>query len=86
MTGKIFGVPLALILLAFVIALLVDVPLVALHAADVKRMDKMQLVLNEINVVVHVKPTVSPEPTEVTPTPKVKSGVSQPATSSGVIK
>lgn len=77
MDGKILGVPLIIILVVLAIALLVDVPMVALNSVTAKKQEltdrKVDALL--INAINQVTPTATPEakvkaiPT-ATPTPK----------------
>lgn len=81
MTGKIFGIPLALILLSLFIALLVDVPMYFLYTKQVKQIDELHTITVETQETVKQKitpvieerevivPTVTPTPKKSSPTP-----------------
>lgn len=83
MTGKIFGIPLALIILALLIALMVNVPMFLFHQETVRRLEVLDVKINNINQTVNrepvpvitpeikevVTPTATPEATRKVPTP-----------------
>lgn len=75
MEGKIFGIPLIIIILVLFIAGLVDVPLVLLHRQTIRALENLTYTVNESNVrKVIVMPTIAvtatPEAT-IVPTKKI---------------
>ena len=74
MQGKILGIPLAIIVLSFAIAALVDIPVYFIHLNQVSEISKMNKTVDDIRkeqIKPTVTPTMTPTPTEVlSPTPK----------------
>ena len=77
MEGKILGVPLVLILLVIGIAVLVDVPMYAMHRAEQQTNLNNMFMIREISMTVHKNVVVVPTPivTTATPSPVLKVSV-----------
>lgn len=78
MQSKIFGIPLVLILLVLMIAIVIDIPLAAVNRGVSQKLNRIELMVNEVNEAIKKKepaPVISP--TEVPkPSPKIiKSGI-----------
>jgi hypothetical protein len=73
MEGKVFGIPLVLIILIACIIMPIGALVIALHGVTVQSFNKLDREINEINVTVKtrlVTPTLTLSPTEeATPTP-----------------
>lgn len=79
MTGKIFGIPLALIVLVLFIAFLVNLPMFLFYRQTYNKLSVMDLKLNELNATLKAKPSVIPtvtpiveEEEEATPSPTIR--------------
>lgn len=72
MTGKIFGVPLVLILLAGGISAMVNVPMYFMHQAQMEKMNKIEIIHTEAVLKANPTPTIVIVTATPTPTPVKK--------------
>jgi len=95
MQGKILGIPLAIIVLSFSIAALVDVPVYLIHLNQVQEVSKISKTVDDIRkeqIKPTATPTMTPTPTEIpSPTPKGRLviptiTVTKAASQSGLVK
>lgn len=92
MDGKIFGIPLVLILIVFFIAMFVNVPMVLLHMTTQERLERIEInqastqgQVEKVRQAIVVTPTETVEPTPtVAPTKSVRQPV-RSATPSGQV-